>query len=206
MRPAVVGVADHNGWVVLVTVAADGGAPVVVDRRKVPLVEPGIPSQPYHHDTLSMTEDESERLVRTVKRSVASCTSRAFEQLAADLSPAYRVKAITIRHPPLDRLPRTVKEVHASYHTTCRADGMLYHEAICAAAAARGWDVLQHARGDEVARAAAALDVGERVVERFLDGLKKTLGPPWTAEHRQACAAAAAALSEHTRLTSVGAR
>src|SRR5688572_18533929 len=184
---------------VVVAVAAENGTPAVVDRRKVPLVDEGVPSQPYHHETLTMPEGEAERLVRTVKRSVASCTARAFEQLAADLSP-YRVKAITIRHPPLERLPGTVKEVHASYHTTCRADGMLYHEAICVAAGSRGWDVLQHERGSEVAKAAEALRTSERTIERFLDGVKKTLGAPWAAEHRQACAAALAALSDHTRI------
>ena len=201
MLSAAVGVADHNGWAVLVSVAADEGVPIVIDRRRVPLIEKGIPSQPYHHETLALAEDESEHLVREVKRSVASCTARAFERLVADLSPTYRVKAIAIRQPPLETLPRTVKEVHASYYTTCRADGMLYHVAICDVARKRRWDVVQHARGDEVAIAAAALRTNERDVERFLGGLKKTLGPPWAAEHRHAFAAATASLGDGVSLS-----
>jgi hypothetical protein len=199
-QPVVVGVADHSGWAVLVSAAAADGTPVVVDRRRVPLIDEGVPSQPYHHDTLALPDDESERLLRSVRRSIAACTTRAFEHLAADLASRYRVAAITIRQPPLDRLPSTVKEAHASYHVQCRADGMLYHDAICTAAQQRHWTVWQQPRGEEAARAAEALRVRTADVERFLSQLRTTLGPPWSAEHRNACAAAIAALAGHVRL------
>src|SRR5689334_3596459 len=103
-RPVVVGVADHGGWAILVTVAALDGAPVVVDRRRVPTIEKGVPSQPYHHDTLAMPPAEAERLVRRVKKSVAACTALALDRLASDLA-QYHVTAITIREPPLPQLP-----------------------------------------------------------------------------------------------------
>lgn len=199
-QPVVVGVADHGGWAILVSVAAVDGAAVVVDRRRVPTIEKGVPSQPYHHDTLAMPDGEAEQLVRRVKKSVASCTALAFDRLASDLRPQYRVTAITMREPPLPHLPATVKEAHASYYVQCRADGMLYHAAICDAAEQRGWKVVRHRRGDEVAVAADALKADTAHVERFIDGLRQTLGPPWSAEHRAACATAMAVLSAHARL------
>ena len=178
------GVADHGGWAILVCAAMADGSPAVIDRRRVPLIDAGVPTQPYHHDTLAMPDAESERLVRTVKKSVTSCTAAAFDHLSTDLGPRYRIVAIAIREPPLPQLPATVKEAHASYYVQCRADGMLYHAAICADAERRGWDVVRHLRGEEATSAADALQ-----------GLKKTLGPPWSAEHRNAFAAAVAELA-----------
>jgi hypothetical protein len=199
-QPVVVGVADHNGWAVLVSAAAEHGEPVVIDRRRVSLVEKGVPSQPYHHETLALSDTESEQLLHTVRRSIAACTDRAFGHLVADLSPRFRVAAITIREPPLAHLPATIGEVHRSYHVQCRADGMLYHSAICEAARKRDWNLLLHPRGEELAMAAAALHVGTHQVERFISGLKHALKAPWTAEHRGAFAAAIARLGTQSKL------
>jgi hypothetical protein len=181
---------------VLVTVAAVNGRPAVVDRRRAELIEKGVPSQPYHHETLALPDAESERLLHTVRRSIDRCTARALDHLSGDLKPDYRVAALTIRQGPLADLPATVADVHRSYHVTCRADGMLYHQAICAAAATRGWPVALHQRGEELALAAEALRTSAQDVERFLDDLRSTLRPPWTAEHRSACAAAIARLKK----------
>lgn len=188
----VVGVADHNGWAILVSAAASNGKPVVIDRRRVPLVDKGVPSQPYHHETLALPGAEAEQLLRTVKRSIAARAALAFERLSSDLSPLYRVSSIAIRHPPLPQLPATVAEVHRSYYTTCRADGMLYHLALCAEARRRHWKVQLHHRGEELAKAAEALQASPDEVERFVNGLRLELKPPWTAEHRNAFAAAIA--------------
>jgi hypothetical protein len=199
-QPVVVGVADHNGWAILVTAAAVKGEPTVIDRRRVELIEKGVPSQPYHHETLALSDDEAEQLLRKVRQSVAACTRLAFDRLAADLSPHYRVSAITIRQAPLEHLPATVAEVHDSYHVTCRADGMLYHSAICADARRREWKLALHHRGEETARAAEALQVSTGAVERFLDDLRLTLRPPWTAEYRHAFAAATGSLGKQSKL------
>ena len=199
-RSVVVGVADHNGWAVLVSAAAVDGEPTVVDRRRVRLIEKGVPSQPYHHETLALRDAEAEQLLRKVNRSIAACTALAFDRLSTDLWPRYRVASITIRQPPLAHLPATVGEVHRSYHTLCRADGMLYHSAICTAARQRDWKVALHRRGEELANAAEALQASTDDVERFMNDLRQTLKPPWTAEHRHAFAAAIGRLRKQSRL------
>jgi hypothetical protein len=199
-RAVVVGVADHNGWAILVSAAAVNGEPVVVDRRRVRLIENGVPSQPYHHETLALNDAEAEQLLRKVKQSIAACTAEAFDVLSSDLSPNYRVSSLSIRQPPLTHLPATVEEAHRSYHVTCRADGMLYHSAICAAARRRGWKLVLHRRGEESARAAEAMQLSADEVERFVNDLRRTMGPPWTAEHRNALAAAIGALGGQSRL------
>jgi hypothetical protein len=193
-RPVVVGVADHGGWAILVSAAVVNGQPTVVDRRRVALIEKGVPTQPYHHDTLALSDAESEQLLRKVKRSIATSTALAFDHLSTDLSPRYRVSSITIRQPTLPHLPATVAEAHSSYHVQCRADGMLYHSAICAAARERDWPLALHARGEELAKAAEALQTSTQDVERFLNDLRQTMRAPWTADHRNAFAAAIGSL------------
>jgi hypothetical protein len=92
----------------------------------------------------------------------------------------------------LPQLPATVAAVHRSYYTMCRADGMLYHLALCSEARRRHWKVQLHHRGEELAKAAEALHANPDEVERFVNGLRQALKPPWTAEYRNAFAAAIA--------------
>lgn len=87
---AVVGVADHNGWAVCVTVAASRGLPVVIDRRRIDLIEPGVPSQPYHHETVGMPRREAERLVLRVRESVTRTTLARLSELRDELQPRTR--------------------------------------------------------------------------------------------------------------------
>ena len=189
-RPVVVGVADHSGWAIFVSVAVVSGRPTVLDRRRVSLIEKALPNQPYEHETRALREDEAEQLLRSVKRSIEVCTALALDRLSADLLPEYRVSGIAIRHAPLDAMPATIGEVHRSYHVLCRADAMMYHAAICAAVRQRGWQLAFHHRGEELTMAAQALQMTPHDVERFVTDLRATLKPPWTVEHRHAFAAA----------------
>src|SRR2546428_14111456 len=45
---AALGFRAHSGWAALVVVAAPSRSPAVIDRRRIALVDPGIPKQPYH--------------------------------------------------------------------------------------------------------------------------------------------------------------
>ncbi len=200
-RPAaVVGVADHNGWAVCVTVGVTGGRPVVVDRRRVELVEPGIPSQPYHHETVGMPLVEAERLVARVRRSVLRTTAAALAALR-DALPRWEIAAMTLRTPPLAYVPVTVAQAHASYPVMCRADGMMYHDALSTAARHLNLAIVLHEPGDALERAAAHTATPVASVERFLQEAGAALGPPWRKEHRLAAAAALAALADRVAVS-----
>jgi len=200
---AVLGVADHGGWAICVTVAASRGAPVFIDRRRIKLIEPGVPSQPYHHDTVRMPPAAAEQLVARVRESVMRTTLESVKQLRDDLQPPYSIVAMTMRKPTLDYAPVTVAEAHVSYHVMCRADGMMYHHALCIAARRLKIALELHERGDEVARAADRLGVRGQEVERFVQTAGKSLGPPWHKEHRFAAAAAIGVLADRARVSIV---
>src|SRR5262245_823469 len=52
--PCVIGVAEHAGWAHLVCVAAAANVPAVVVRRRVTTIDKGLPTMPYHHESLGL--------------------------------------------------------------------------------------------------------------------------------------------------------
>lgn len=198
--PCVVSAAEHAGWAHFVSVAASGSVPSVVERRRVTLIAAGMPTMPYHHESLGMPEDEANALIARVRRSIAEHASRALHEVVTDLTPAYRVVALAIREPPFAELPETVGPVRQSYRLQCAADGMMYQLALCRAARDLGLGVHQWRRGEETARAAAQLGVPPHDMESFVSATGRPSGPPWAQEHRRAYAAGIAALSAHSPL------
>ena len=179
---AVLGVADHNGWAVCVTVAAQRGSPVVVDRRRIDLIEPGVPSQPYHHETVRMQLPDAEMLVVRVRESVMRTTVARLTELRDELQP-YTIVAMTLRNPPLSYVPVTVAEAHTSYPVMCRADGMMYHDALSVAARGLGLAVERHDRGEEIGRTADRLGVS--VDEKMLTFIEAMTESAPGASHRR---------------------
>jgi len=197
--PCVLSVADHAGWAHVVCIAAPDDVPAVVERRRLTTIEPGLPTMPYHHETLRMRVDEADALIARVRYSIAERTSRALREVARDLAPSYAAVALAIREPPFAELPESVAAVRPSYQLQCAADGMMYQLALCRAARDLGIAVQQCPRGEEAARAAARLGVRAGDVESFVCGAGRPPGPPWTEEHRRAYAAGIAALAAHAR-------
>ncbi|HEY4365349.1 MAG TPA: hypothetical protein VGN17_30585 [Bryobacteraceae bacterium] len=195
--PIIAGVADHAGWAILVSVTVKDGAPEVIDRRRVELLDPGLPPLPYEHDTVGLSALAAEKLIQEVRDSAQHCAERALSKLRSSLEPAGDLVAIALRTSPLPQLPHTVAEVHASRHVTLRADGMLYLAALRTAATSLGIAVIDFPRGEERARAAEATTSTPEQLDRFLTGLRQTLGAPWQQDHQTATARALAALRRY---------
>ena len=197
--PCVVSVADHTGWAHLICVSAADGVPSVIERRRVALIERGLPTQPYEYGSTAMREDEAHALIARVRRSIATHTEGALHRVVTELATTCTVVALAIRKPPFPRLPKSVAAVRASYPLLCAADGMLYQLAICRAARQLGLDVQLYRRGDETSRAAEILGVTPGEIEEFVTRSGRPAGPPWTQEHRRAYAAGITALATHGR-------
>jgi hypothetical protein len=197
--PSILAVSEHTGWAYVVCVSARDRRPFVITRRRIALIDPGLPTQPYEHETRAMRPGEAEALVANVRSSVARTTDLALGRLVDELSDEHPVVTLTIRNPPFEELPETVAEVHASYQLLCSADGALYNLAIRNAAKRLGLEVQLYQRGDEIGLAAIALGVSLDAVEEFVTGPGRPSGPPWTVEHRRGYAAAIGALAGHVR-------
>ena len=61
---AIIGVSDHGGWAVLVTVAGDG---TLLDRRRVELVDEDLPKIPHHSEGQALPLHEAVALVERVR-------------------------------------------------------------------------------------------------------------------------------------------
>ena len=197
--PCVISVADHAGWADVVCVAAPGGVPAVIERRRVATIDAGLPTMPYHHESLGLPESEANALIARVRRSIAGCTSRALKGVIDHLAPTYRAVALAIREPPFPALPDTVAVARRSYRLQCAADGMMYQLVMCRAARDLGLEVDQCRRGEEMARAAARLEIHPDDLVSFVNGVGRPSGPPWSEEHRRAYAAAIAVLARRHR-------
>jgi len=191
----VIGAADHAGWAHLVCVAAPGDVPAVIERRRVTLIDAGLPTMPYHHESLGMSEAEANALITRVRRSIAENASRELRQVVEDLSSSYSVVALAVRELQFPDLPESVAPVRRSYQLQCAADGMMYQLAVCRAAVELGLEVHVFRRGEEARRAAAQLHVSADRVESFVNSTGRPAGPPWTQEHRRAFAAGIAVLA-----------
>src|ERR1700710_1351122 len=77
------GIAHHYGWAVAVTASADHR---VVDRRRIELIEPGLPAAPIHRvESRALDDDGAAELVARVRASSVRATSAALDELAAAL-------------------------------------------------------------------------------------------------------------------------
>lgn len=117
----VISAADHTGWAHFVCMAAPRGVPAVIERQRVTTIDAGLPTMPYHHESLGMAVAEADALITRVRRSIADCTSRALRDLVTALSPSYHIVALAIREPPFPELPDTVATVRQSYQMQCAA-------------------------------------------------------------------------------------
>jgi len=120
-----IGIEDHYAWANLVSVTTSGPNEILLDKRRIELLDEHLTTSPYHHDTLQMAPSEADKVVRDVQTSVNKRARLALSSLIRELSPA-KCCGIAIRIPPLPALPATVAEVHASTWITNRADGMIW--------------------------------------------------------------------------------
>src|SRR5580704_5795653 len=100
------GIAHHYGWAVAVTASADHR---VVDRRRIELVEPGVPAAPIHHEGgpyllhrsgEPLDDNALAALVAEVRASAVRVASAALDELGTALPEP--IDTISIRAWPAD--------------------------------------------------------------------------------------------------------
>lgn len=173
------GIAHHFGWAVAVTASADHK---VVDRRRIELIEPGVPAAPIHRTGTSLDDDATAMLVAQVRASALRATSGALDELAS-ASPE-PIVSMSLRAWPLDFPQDIAVQRRAPYEA--RADSVMYRQVLAELARERGWDV--HLYDAKDVEAAAVGRLGERADE-ILRGPRAAIGPPWAKDHRIALAA-----------------
>ena len=197
----VTGASDHYGRAELVTLAVRGAVPVLLDRRRIELIDKGLPGAPYHHEALKLDIGAAIELVNRVRRSVAEHAGAAISTLRARC----RARVLILPASPYDRLPDSLEEVLRSRPLTYAADGMLYRESLAAAAAALGMQVRRYPRKtDPTVLAAEAMGVGAAEVASIIARFGREAGTPWRKDHKMAAAAALWVLGPRIRRAGAG--
>jgi hypothetical protein len=199
-KDAAVGFRVHSGWSAFVAVSLEKGAPVVLARRRVHLVETFTYEfrQPYHtaqkmlgrqaREFISRMQMEARRLAYRAVRELESRTQEQGLKLT-------RCGLLLASGRPLPALDKILAS-HALIHT---ADGELFREALLHASARCGLrdfrikDKELLDRAGEVLRLKSA-DLLGRVTE-----LGRPFGSPWSQDEKFATLAAWLALATHSK-------
>lgn len=183
-KDGIIGVSDHGGWAVLVTVAGDG---TLLDRRRIELVDEDLPKIPHHSEGQALPLHEAVALVKRVRVSANRHAKLCLRAIAMTLPGP--ILGIALRQCP--ELPPTIAERIKDYRAQNVADWVMYRKALAAAAEARSWAIHWYDTKKVFAAASEALRI-EDFDAHFLQ-LKKAVGPPWNKDHKLAMAAAIAA-------------
>jgi len=200
MKQAAVGFRVHSGWAAVVAVCVEKGAPVVLARHRVYLVETFTYEfrQPYHtaekmllgqaREFIARMQAEARRLAY---RAVRELASRAQEQ-GAKLTRCGLLLASGRALPELEKILAS----HALIHT---ADGELFREALLHASARCGLRDFTIKERELLERAGQTLRLKSTVLMDRVTELGRSFGAPWSQDEKFATIAAWLALRASPR-------
>jgi hypothetical protein len=195
MTDAALGFADHSGWAIAVALVRAGDWFEVAARERLEVLEPGwtlpsafaLPRQPYH----AVAEQGVDRdVIRQTIESAADGSEAAIRRLCETLERLgheLRSAGVPVGTSPLPHSLDAILRSHTLLHA---AEGELFREALAEGAARCGVAVVRIPRREIAGLAARELDMDLGELEGRLVAMGKALGPPWTADHRLAAAAA----------------
>ena len=194
MRVAL-GLKAHSGWAALVAIGGSAAHVHLVDRRRVTLVDADTPwaKQPYHA-AQSLAPD---RARETVQRGIDLAREVATRELrtvcTALRESGHDIVACAVLTPPPmpDWSTEAILAVHVRMH---KAEGVLFPAALCTAAEAGGLRVVAIPEKSLDQYAAGSLALPASRVNARIDGLGKSIGPPWGQDQKKAALAAVVAL------------
>lgn len=200
MTQAALGFRAHSGWAAVVAVAGPRGAlgaravPAVIDRRRIELVEPGMPWQPYHAAE-KLELKEAEELVKRCIDGARGLARRAIRAVTEDLRKSGHevvgCGVLLASGRPLPTLAATLAS-HALIHT---AEGELFREALVHASQKHNLPVTGVREKELFARAAADLRLPVEELQGRIAELGRVLGPPWRQDQKYAALVAWLALA-----------
>ncbi|MGB2898242.1 MAG: hypothetical protein WBB89_03180 [Candidatus Acidiferrum sp.] len=200
MKQAAVGFRVHSGWAAMAAVSVEKGAPVILARQRVHLVETFTYEfrQPYHtaekmllgqaREFISRMQAEARRLAYRAMRELESRTREQGVKLT-------RCGLLLASGRPLPNLEKILGS-HALIHT---ADGELFREAILHASGRCGLRDFTVKDRELLDRAGKAFRLKSDVLLRRVTELGRPFGAPWSQDEKFATLAAWLAAKAVTR-------
>ena len=192
MKRAALGFHMHSGWGVLVAVSGDANLVELLDRRRIVVADPKIPGaiQPYHF-AAQLEPPEQEKHLASSAASSARLAAKAIAEVIKELDGRhYGVVGASILLASGRPLPPLAKilAAHPLIHT---AEGEFFRHT--AHSACEGLQIpvtaIRVRELDAQAKVAFAKRAGQ--VQSSIASLGRSVGPPWTSDHKTAALAAA---------------
>jgi len=192
MKPVALGFRMHSGWGVLVAVSRDNESVQVVERKRIVVMNSEIPggNQPYHYAAELLSQGKELRdCEKYIANSRAICESMALAALVDTVQELkkreYRIAGAAVLMAAGRVLP-SFSEILASHPLIHTAEGEFYRDAVrkpcehlkIAVEAIRERELEKHAK--------ATYGSGANRVQRNIAMLGKSVGPPWTSDHKAA--------------------
>ena len=196
MKQAAVGFRVHSGWTALVAVCLEKGAPVILARQRVHLVETFTYEfrQPYH-TAEKMLLGQAREFIERVRDEARQLAHRAIHGLQSDLQKQgialKKCGLVLASGRPLPELEKILAS-HALIHT---ADGELFREAIVHSGARLGLRTEGIKERELLERAGRVLHVQPAALMRRVTELGRPLGSPWSQDEKFATLVAWLALA-----------
>jgi hypothetical protein len=191
MKRAALGIRMHSGWGVVVAVAEQTDAVKILDRRRIAITDPDIPeaNQPYHHAANLKLAEAEKYLAKNLAASERLALT-ALQDVVLQLNEAgYRIpgSAVLVGSgrplPPLSKILASHALIHA-------AEGEFFRDAARNACEQLKISVTGIVERELDERANAAFGDAARLMKDRISGLGKSIGPPWTKDHKAAALAA----------------
>ena len=192
------GMKAHSGWAALVAVGQPGGDFVVVDRRRIGLVEDAWAKQPYHAAKAlkpAAARDVVTRGVLAAHR-IAVREMRAAVKRERDRGNAVTACAVLVANPMPEWSIEEILAVHFRMH---KAEGVLFREALVRATTACGLRQVAIPEKQLTKHAESLLGTPVSRLVKTMAILGKSVGAPWGKDQKDAALAAMVALQAGAR-------
>jgi len=187
VHTATVGFRVHSGWAAEVVLCGPVDAPVVVDRRKIQLVETFSYTfrQPYH-TAEKMPRPDGAKFIRSVQTEAKRLALSALRTLRANLAEGDFKLAYGALLLASGRTLSTLERILTSHALIHTADGELFRDSLRAGCAHCNLPVHAIREKELFGAASKALGISEAVLKRRVAALGKALGPPWGQDEKLA--------------------
>lgn len=185
-------------------VAGSPGAIEIVDRRKILIAASNIKgaSQPYHFAKALFDKDQSLSNAESYLRECAAASEQlAWEALGEIIEEARRLGKAVARCAILLAAGRslpTLPKILASHPSIHTAEGEFFRQALRRAAERLDIEVTGVRERDLDQSSGAVFGAAATSLRLEIAGLGSSLGPPWTADQKNACLAALQVLTNRS--------
>ena len=196
MQRAALGFNMHSGWGVLVAVSGDANAVELLDRRRIVVADPEVRGaiQPFHF-AAQLEPPEQEKHVAHCAASSSRLAATAIAEVVKELNGRhYGVVGAAILLASGRALPPLAKilAAHPLIHT---AEGEFFRQAASSACEGLRIPVTAIPVRELEARAKVAFANRAARLQLSIANLGRSVGPPWTSDHKTAALAAALLLA-----------